>query len=505
MNSHTIVESIDFFGESEPNRVVYQTDVSQHTYGELKRNSDALANYLEKKLEKKGPIVVFGNLEFEMLVSFLGASKAGYAYLPIEEHTPQERIEAILRVAKPSAVISIADWTLDTKNLPVITTKELLAITKEEILYEAKHMVTGDDNYYIIFTSGTTGEPKGVQISHDNLLSFIRWTMQEFKFEQGCRFLSQAPFSFDLSVFSIYPALVSGGILKPLEKAVIQDFKQLFSVLINLKLDVWISTPSFIDICLMESSFNAQNIPDLSIFLFCGEELTRKTAQELLKRFPEACIYNTYGPTEATVAVSSIQITQSVLDQYERLPIGFIKKDTKVFVVSEQKIVSANQTGEIIISGPSVSKGYLNNPEKTQAAFFKKNSQQCYRTGDAGFLNEEGLLFYEGRIDQQVKLHGYRIELGEIEYGLLIDERIKQAVVVPKYQGTKVQQLVAFIVLENRNEKPSFKLSQSIKEKLADSIMDYMIPQRIHYVDVLPQTTNGKVDRKKLIAEVNPL
>ncbi|MEY8446305.1 D-alanine--poly(phosphoribitol) ligase subunit DltA [Enterococcus ratti] len=505
MTIHTIVESIDFFGETEPNRVVYQTNLAQHTYGELKRKTDALANYLEKNLKNQGPIVVFGNLEFEMIVSFLGASKAGYAYLPIEEHTPHERVETILRIAKPSLIISVGKWKTDIQNLPVISKEELLSIIKEEVAYEATHMVKGDENYYIIFTSGTTGEPKGVQISHTNLVSFIHWTIQEFQIENGLRFLAQAPFSFDLSVFSIYPALVSGGMLQPLEKSVIQDFRQLFSVLTRLQLDVWVSTPSFIDICLMEPTFNAEHVPDLSIFLFCGEELTKKTAQELVKRFPEARIYNTYGPTEATVAISSILITQSVLDQYERLPIGYIKEDTKVVVVNEQKIVPINITGEIIISGPSVSKGYLNNQEKTQAAFFKKNGQQNYRTGDAGFLNEEGLLFYEGRLDQQVKLHGYRIELGDIEHALLLDERIKQAIVVPKYQGTKVQQLVAFVVLEKRIEEPSFKFSQSIKEKLAHVVMDYMIPQKINYVEFLPQTINGKIDRKKLIAEVNTL
>ena len=504
MDIQTIVESIDFFGQTEPDRVVYQTEITEHTYGELKRKSDALAAYLDRNLQKQGPIVVFGNLEFEMIVSFLGVTKAGHAYLPIEEHTPNERIESILRVAKPALIISVGDWQMETDGIPVISREELATITKKESQYEATHPVKGDENYYIIFTSGTTGEPKGVQISHDNLLSFVRWTIQEFHLEQGLRFLAQAPFSFDLSVFSIYPALVTGGMLKPLEKAVIQDFRQLFSTLAKLKLDVWVSTPSFIDICLMEPTFDAEHVPDLATFLFCGEELTKKTAQELLKRFPEARIYNTYGPTEATVAISSIQITQGILDRYERLPIGYIKEDTEVQIVNDQKVQPVNQTGEIIILGPSVSKGYLNNPEKTKAAFFKKQDQQSYHTGDAGFLNEESLLFYEGRMDQQIKLHGYRIELGDIEHGLLLDERIKQAIVVPKYQGTKVQQLVAFIVLEENSPEPSFKLSKSIKEKLAHSVMDYMVPQKINYIDLLPQTVNGKIDRKKLIAEVNP-
>lgn len=503
MEIKTIIEAIDDWGINEPDRVAYQADET-HTFGELKQASDALAYYLEKKVEGDGPIVVFGNLEFEMIVSFLGVVKSGHAYLPIEEHTPKERILSIFRVAKPSMVISIGDWIEDIPSVPVITKKEFQEIKKIPVGFYPRNSVKGTENFYIIFTSGTTGEPKGVQISHDNLVSFVQWTMEDFGIKPGMHFLAQAPFSFDLSVFSIYPALVSGGMLKPLNKAVVQDFRQLFATLPALKLNVWVSTPSFMDICLMEPTFNGKNVPELDMFLFCGEELTKKTAESLLDRFPNARIYNTYGPTEATVAISSIQIDQHVLDSYDRLPIGYVKKDTKVSIVQEGKPVSKGETGEIIIAGPSVSKGYLNNPEKTAAAFFCQNDLASYHTGDAGRLDEDGLLFYEGRMDQQVKLHGYRIELGDIEHYLLQDNRIKQAVVVPKYQGTKVQQLVAFVVLEDKTKQPDFQLTKSIKEQLLEVVMDYMIPQKFHYVDLLPQTVNGKIDRKKLTAEVNP-
>ncbi len=504
MNKKTIVESIDWFGRNEPDRVVYQSDVTKHTFGELKEKSDAIAHYLIKHLADDGPIIVFGNLEFEMIVSFIGVVKSGHAYLPIEEHTPSERIESIIRVAQPSLVISVGDWLLESVDLPVISKSDLDRIAKESAQDELTVTTNGKDNFYIIFTSGTTGEPKGVQISHDNLRSFVEWTLADFNIRKGTRFLAQAPFSFDLSVFSIYPALVSGGSLKPLEKSVIQDFKQLFLTLAHLDIDVWVSTPSFMDICLMEPSFDEQHVPELTTFLFCGEELTKKTAHELLNRFPHAKIYNTYGPTEATVAISSVQITQEVLDRYERLPIGYVKSDTRVLITNEGAQVPEDQTGEIIISGPSVSKGYLNNSEKTQKAFFRYEDQPSYHTGDAGRMTKEGLLFYEGRIDQQVKLHGYRIELGDIEHHLLMDQRVKQAVVVPKYQGTKVQQLVAFVVLEKPAGQPNFQLTKAIKAGLANTLMDYMIPQKIIYVDLLPQTVNGKIDRKKLIAEVNP-
>ncbi|WP_165003037.1 MULTISPECIES: D-alanine--poly(phosphoribitol) ligase subunit DltA [unclassified Enterococcus] len=503
MTIKTIIETIDDWGKDKPDRIAYQNKKDKHTYGELKRFSDSLACYLEGQSMDHGPVVVFGNLEFEMIAAFLGVVKSGRAYLPIEEHTPKERIESILRVAQPSMIISIGQWVEEDPIIPVVSKEELHAIFEDRVASRPQSAVKEDENFYIIFTSGTTGEPKGVQISHENLKSFVRWTLEEFKLGTGKRFLAQAPFSFDLSVFSIYPALLSGGSLVPLEKSVIQDFRQLFSVLPKLELDVWVSTPSFMEICLMEPTFDAAHVPELATFLFCGEELTKKTAQELLKRFPDAAIYNTYGPTEATVAISSIQITPQLLDQYERLPIGYIKSDTKVHIAYEDKDSLTDGTGEIIISGPSVSKGYLNNPEKTQAAFFEQAGKRSYRTGDAGRMSEDGLLFYEGRIDQQIKLHGYRIELGDIEHYLLKDDRIKQAVVVPRYQKTKVQQLVAFIVLENSEIQPDFKLSKSIKEVLSQYVMDYMIPQKINYAEMLPQTVNGKIDRKKLLAEVN--
>ncbi|MGG5358173.1 MULTISPECIES: D-alanine--poly(phosphoribitol) ligase subunit DltA [unclassified Enterococcus] len=500
MKMKSIIDAIDYWGVTDPDRVAYQNNET-YTFGELKQASDALAFYLEELNE--GPIAVFGNLEFEMIVAFLGSVKAGHAYLPIEANTPKERIESIIDVAKPAMIISVADGLENTHSIPVMTKEELQSISKQKTAFSPRNMVSGTDNFYIIFTSGTTGAPKGVQISHDNLISFIQWVLTEFDIETGMHFLAQAPFSFDLSVFSLYPALVSGGVLKPLEKATVQNFRELFSVLPKLNLNVWVSTPSFIDICLMEPTFDEEHVPGLKTFLFCGEELTKKTAENLLKRFPHANIYNTYGPTEATVAISSIRIDQQLLEKYEKLPIGYVKEDTTVSIIQDNKPVPFGEIGEIIISGPSVSKGYLNNPEKTAAAFFEKEGLTSYRTGDAGSLSKDGLLFYDGRIDQQIKLHGYRIELGDIQHNLLKDTRIKQAVVIPKYQGTKVQQLVAFIVLEDSLMQPDFKLTKSIKEELAHFVMDYMIPQKFHYVEFLPQTVNGKIDRKKLLAEVN--
>lgn len=500
---NNIYQQIDQWGVTDPQRIAYQGEET-YTYGQLKAYSDAMAAYLKTQEITEGPVVVFGDLEFEMLATFIGASKAGHAYIPIEANTPEDRIALILSVAQPVMILAVEPWPDLATACPVVTPTALAEILHQENQLETSLTgVVGDDTYYIIFTSGTTGVPKGVQISHKNLLSFVEWELSAFGIKEGMSFLDQAPYSFDLSVMSIYPALCSGGSLVPMKKAVIEDFKTLFATLPTLDLEVWVSTPSFMDICLMEPTFDAQHVPSLEIFLFCGEEMPRHTAEKLLERFPKAQIYNTYGPTETTVAISGVAITPAIMASYDRLPIGYVKADTTVTIMDGEQILPAGEVGEIVISGPSVSKGYLRNPEKTAQAFFTLNGQPAYRTGDAGKLAADGMLLYDGRIDFQVKLHGFRIELEDIDHHLDQVSYVKQATVVPKYQNHKVQQLVAFVVVANNPFDKEFKLTKAIKEELSQGVMDYMIPQKFVYVDQLPLTANGKIDRKGLINEVN--
>lgn len=499
-----IIEAIDYWGVTDPQRPVYYgADNHLYTYGELKRDSDRIASYLQKNLQGKAPIVVFGELEFEMLTCFLGATKAGHAYIPIDVHTPNDRVEMILTVAQPAIIFSVAKWPELTSDAKVIEMNELSAIMQQAGEEQEFQPVAAAETYYIIFTSGTTGVPKGVQISHTNLLSFVNWELKDFGITEGMRFLSQAPYSFDLSVMDVYPALVSGGSLTPLGKETINDFKKLFTVLPNMAIEVWVSTPSFMDICLMEPTFDGKHVTSLKVFLFCGEELPKATAEQLLARFPNTRIFNTYGPTEATVAISGVEVTEELLQQYSRLPIGYVKEDTAVLIMEGTQEVANGELGEIIITGPSVSKGYLNNPEKTVLAFFDYHGQAAYRTGDAGKITDEGLLIYDGRIDFQVKLHGYRIELEEVDHHLAAVSFVKQATVVPKYQNNKVQQLVAFVIAEKNDFAKEFQLTKAIKEELGRMVTDYMIPQKFIYVEKLLLTPNGKIDRKGLMNEVN--
>lgn len=508
---HDMIEAIEHFAQVQPDFPVYDILGQVHTYGELKKDSDSLAAQIDRLgLPDKSPVVVFGGQEYEMLATFVALTKSGHAYIPIDSHSALERVAAIVEVAEPSLIIAINDFPLADVAAPIYSAEQVQAAFREGASYELSHPVQGDDNYYIIFTSGTTGKPKGVQISHNNLLSFTNWmiTDKEFATPERPQMLAQPPYSFDLSVMYWAPTLALGGTLFALPSAVTQDFKQLFETILSLPIAIWTSTPSFADMALLSDDFNSQKLPQLTHFYFDGEELTVKTAQKLRDRFPQARIINAYGPTEATVALSAVAVTDEMLQNCKRLPIGYTKADSPTFVIDEEgKKVPNGQQGEIIVCGPAVSKGYLNNPEKTAEAFFEFEGLPAYHTGDVGSMTDEGLLLYGGRMDFQIKFNGFRIELEDVSQNLNKSKYVESAVAVPRYnKDHKVQNLLAYVILKDgvaEQFEREIDITKAIKEDLQDIMMSYMMPSKFLYRETLPLTPNGKIDIKGLISEVN--
>lgn len=506
-----MIETIEYFAQSQPDFPVYNVLGEVHTYHDLKVDSDSLAAKIDSlALPEKSPVVVFGGQEYDMLATFVTLTKSGHAYIPIDSHSALERVTAIVEVAQPSLIIAINDFPLKDVNIPILDLAAVQTAFAAKHPYEITHPVKGDDNYYIIFTSGTTGKPKGVQISHDNLLSFTNWMITDKEFATPARpqMLAQPPYSFDLSVMYWAPTLALGGTLFAVLSAITQDFKQLFETILNLPIAIWTSTPSFADMAMLSEDFNAEKMPGITHFYFDGEELTVKTAQKLRDRFPNARIINAYGPTEATVALSAVAITDDMLTNMKRLPIGYTKADSPTFVIDEDgnKLPNGEQ-GEIIISGPAVSKGYMNNPEKTAEAFFEFEGLPAYHTGDVGTMTDEGLLLYGGRMDFQIKFNGFRIELEDVSQNLNKSQYVDSAVAVPRYnKDHKVQNLLAYVILKD-GVKEQFEreidITKAIKEDLQDIMMSYMMPSKFLYRDSLPLTPNGKIDIKGLISEVN--
>jgi D-alanine--poly(phosphoribitol) ligase subunit 1 len=316
-------------------------------------------------------------------------------------------------------------------------------------------------------------------------------------------FVNQAPYSFDLSVMDLYLSLSLGGTEYALSKSLLESMSTLFERLRASEATIWVSTPSFVEMCLADPSFNEALLPRMRTFLFCGETLTNRTAERLIEAFPKAEVYNTYGPTESTVAVTGILVTPDVSATHSPLPVGRPKPGTIIRIVDEQgNDVPQGNKGEIVIVGDSVSVGYFHDEERTRKAFSTYDVDgtimRAYRTGDEGYLDDD-LLFYSGRIDLQIKMHGYRIELEDIEANIAKLPGVVRVAVLPvrKPDGT-VRSLSAYLVMDAPAETFTSKDARELRKQLASSLPTYMIPKRIRIVDDLPVTNNGKIDRKKL-------
>ena len=504
-----ILDAIDAHAKAHPDAIALQCGTAEKsswnlTYGELAEKSDRLAAYLSDRLgNDRRPLIVYGHKNPYMLVCFLACAKSGRAYCPIDISVPQERILDIVEETKAPIFFATEPLEMDLPNVIELVNIEQI-ISNTTALISSSLRVKGEDVFYIIFTSGSTGKPKGVQITLNCLNHFIQWavTLGETSLEgKNLIFLNQAPFSFDLSVMDLYMSLSLGGTLWTLEKEVQSDMRRLFVSFAQSQADVWVSTPSFADMCLSDKSFEAGMLPNLSLFLFCGETLTNRTAKRLHQRFPDAAVVNTYGPTESTVAVTQVLVTEELCRAENPLPVGRPKPGTWIFIVGEDgRILPDGERGEIIIVGDSVSVGYYHRPKLTEKAFFlwKVDGQpyRAYRTGDEGYLRD-GQLYYCGRIDLQIKLHGYRMELGDIENNLLKLEDIKKAVVLPVVKEGAVKSLTAFLVPSSPVTN-NFQAAQKIRKELARYLPAYMIPKKFIFLDTIPMTSNGKADRNAL-------
>ncbi|MGE6258119.1 D-alanine--poly(phosphoribitol) ligase subunit DltA [Heyndrickxia sporothermodurans] len=502
-----LLQSIQQIARRHPNKLAFVNQGSQLSYGQLWERSNRLASYIQKQaIDSKSPVIVYGHMGPEMIVSFLGCVKSGHPYIPVDMSIPIERIKKIIESSNAYLILSTESFEnhyFDSNSIKIIESEELESIlTHETESILEDNWVNEDDNFYIIYTSGSTGNPKGVQITANNLQSFVDWMISDFPIDKQKVFLNQAPFSFDLSVMDLYPSLCVGGTLFAVTKEMVANPKVLFNELKYSNMNVWTSTPSFAQMCLMEPTFSQEMLPELEVFLFCGEVLTTDTANQLLDRFPNAKIFNLYGPTEATVAVSMIEVTKEMIETHDVLPIGRCKGDTKLFIVDENgKQLPDGEKGEMIIAGPSVSKGYLGEEALTAKSFFIQEGERAYKTGDAGYI-KNGLLYYKGRLDFQVKVHGFRMELEEIENNIGKSQFVEACVVVPVYRDEKIDYLTAFVVPAKHSFEKEYQLTSAIKKELSTMLPAYMIPRKFSYISQLPMTPNGKADRKKLLQEV---
>jgi D-alanine--poly(phosphoribitol) ligase subunit 1 len=487
-----IIQKIDEWAKVHPRRVAHKSSGRTLTYGELAAQSNKLADHLVRALPADGsPVVLLGHKEIEMTVAFMACIKAGHPYVPLESSLPEQRVKAVVETAQSPLVLTVEEI------------RGILETSEEKPGFQIRNRAL-EDVWYIIFTSGSTGNPKGVMITRASLENFITWTIAEHGMQEASEvILNQAPFTFDVSILDIYCSLYTAGTFVSVTRDEVANLKELFKTLLSSNATMWVSTPSFARLCLMEPGFGEGMMPTIRKFWLAGETLAPEIATGLMKRFPKAELWNAYGPTEATVVTTSVQITAEMITKYNPLPIGYPMPGSQILIHDrEGKSVAAGERGEIIIVGPNVSIGYINRPDLTARVFFELNGQRAYHTGDWGRHQDE-LVFYDGRMDFQIKLHGYRIELGDIEANLHALPSVQDAIVVPVMKDDRTDHLVAFVILKEKSPDPEFETMRRLKQQLSERVPEYMVPRRFIFSDEFPITNNGKADRRKL-AEMIP-
>ncbi|WP_345027411.1 amino acid adenylation domain-containing protein [Flavivirga jejuensis] len=481
-----------------PDNIALSYENTEITYKELDERSKKLALYLQKHGVKPNTLVgICMDRSIEMIIGILGILKSGGAYVPIDPEYPEQRKKFIVSdsvtdkeygagiiISQEHLGESIRDITKEFGVREIVLSPNW---EKNQSILKVKGTLKNETTFnalaYVIYTSGSTGKPKGVLVKHENVTNLLRSQKLYFQVEESDQFLLFSNFSFDASVEQMYLALLNGGTLHLISSKDILDMERFSNILKNKKITHLHTTPSFMrelpyipDSCL-KRLISGGDVFDEKIFARWGDKGVK--------------IINEYGPTETTV--TSIQREIASDEKNIGKPIG----NTFCYIIdASHNIQSVGVPGELCIGGKGVTAGYLNRQELTQEKFIKNpfRDGMLYKTGDLARWLPDGNLEFLGRIDDQVKIRGYRIELGEIEYTLNQHGSIQNSVVIAKeHLGTK--QLVAYSVPAIEGEKIDPHL---IKEFLSRSLPEYMIPSFIISLDMIPLTTNGKIDRKAL-------
>ncbi len=476
------------------------------TYNQLNQQADALAGFLFARGVKRGDRVgVVLPKNIEAVVALFGILKAGAAYVPVDYSAPAKRGQRILTDCRVRAVIidsrcadvipeaETPDMALSaviTVDTPPVRSGALEAVTTlAEVIAgnqaPPKHPRSRSDLAYILYTSGSTGMPKGVMLTHENALSFVDWSSDVFQPTGADRFSSHAPFHFDLSVFELH--LVSEELGK--------NPKDLAEFIATRRLTVWYSTPSILTLLEQFGHLDNYDFSCLRLVLFAGEVFPIKHLRAVQRRWPHVTYYNLYGPTETNVCTFA-RIPASIPDSRDLpYPIGHACEHCRALVLDNAgNEVSPGKEGLLYISGSSVFSGYWNRPTETASAFVVRRSVRWYNTGDVVRWDRQDGFVYVGRNDRMVKRRGYRIELGEIERALYLHGNLREAAVISVTDAGTVLEIVAFLSCQEAAKPSIIELKTFCKSKLPA----YMIPDRFVSLDRLPRTSTDKVDYQAL-------
>jgi amino acid adenylation domain-containing protein len=477
-----------------PDAVALISGGEQVSYKDLNERANQLAHYLNG-LGVGPDVLVPVMLERspEMIVALLGILKAGGAYVPIDPAYPLERLRFMLEDV--NAEVWVSERSLAHK-LPqhdatvILVDSDQDSIQKQSRENPASNVNT-DNLVYVIYTSGTTGRPKGAMLAHREVVNCLLWMQETYALTHDDRMLCKTTLNFDPSVWEIFWPLMIGGKVVLSRTGEQQDVAALLKTIISQKVTIAYFVPSLLSLFLAEA--DVEKATSLRQVICGGESLPNDQVKLFYERLPYATLHHSYGPTETAIASSEIVCERD--SEHEVTPIGRALANTQLYVLDQQRQpVPTGVPGELYIGGLGLGRGYLNRPELTAERFVPDcfsgvSGARLYRTGDLVRFTDGGVVEFLGRVDHQVKLRGFRIELAEIENVLRQHERVRDALVlVREEEGDK--RLVAYVVGEVAD----------LRAWLRERLPDYMVPQAFVMLDQMPVTTNGKVDRRALLA-----
>jgi amino acid adenylation domain-containing protein len=469
----------------------------QLTYAELVQRSDRLAAQLVGAGCTPGDRVgLMVPKRPAAMVAMHAVLKAGGVYVPLDAESPPQRLGRIVAAAEPRLLLSVPDAAerldalAETLALPPVWSVELEPIAGERVASERARgdwdidapapdvRVRAEDAAHLLFTSGSTGQPKGVVITHRNVTAFVDWGVAYFGIEPSDRTSGHPPLHFDLSTFDMYATFAAGAQLCLVPPSLSIDARGLASLIREQQLTQWFSVPSVLTYMAKFDVVGENDFPALERLLWCGEVLPTPVLAHWMRRLPHVRFTNLYGPTEATIASSFYTVPEVPADETAPIPIGVACDDEELLVLDDKLQPAGDEIGDLYIAGVGLSPGYWRDEEKTAAAFLpdprsSESGERIYRTGDLARVDENGLVHFLGRADSQIKSRGYRIELGEIESAFNAIDGVREcAVVGVEAEGFEGVAICAAYVTDSGLKPPA------LRRQLVDVLPSYMLPAR---------------------------
>ena len=475
------------------------------TYQTLSEKTSQLQKELSRYEIDEGKVVgILQEKSIESVVSILGILSVDAAYVPVDVQAPLSRNIYIFKDCCVDALLISKDQVanfLDAYPVECLV-HDVTGFSMQIILpqYPSQDKLNKPtlpkDLAYILYTSGSTGNPKGVMITHLNALKFIEWGFNKFDLSDRDILTSIAPFHFDLSIFDIYVSLLSGAKLVLINQDMSKNPRIISQLIQENNISVIYATPTFLKLVLQYGKPERFDHSSIRLVLFAGEVFPILHLGKLKELWSHAQFYNLYGPTETNV-VTWYKVPTNISDhQSSPYPIGKPCSFTKCELWSEgfiQPIPGAR--GELIVSGDNLAVGYLNLPAKTNASFFEISNERWYKTGDLVEVNDDLDFVFVGRLDRMVKRNGYRIELAEIESALSLHPDIAENGVVASNKSEGEIVIKAFI----RTQDPEIELTAfQLKQFCVSKLLKYMIPDKFILLDDFPKTSTHKIDYQKL-------